>query len=165
MSSQFNPAKSTSYIFTIANNRDLTFKLQNASIGAVNLGTAPLGSRYIDLNLPDNKIEYGPMALNVLLSEDLQEWFHLYKWMTNITRTNDAHLSLVHDAELTIMNAHNVPIMRFTYKNLYPISLSDIIYSVTDEETTLICPIVVQYDSFDVENLITNETIRYGDYN
>lgn len=164
MSEQFNPAKSTSYFFTITNRRDISLKLQNTSLGSVNLGTAPFPTRYADLNIPDNKLDFGPMSLRFLVSEDFSEWFNIYRWMNAIVRTNDAHMSKTESAELTILNASNIPIIRIIYKGVFPISMGDVLYSVTDEETSLVCDLVIQYDTYDVENLITGEKITYGQY-
>lgn len=164
MSAQFNPAKSTSYYFTVTNNRNISLKLQNTSLGSVNLGVAPFATRYSDLNLPDNKLEFGPMTLRFLVSEDFTEWFDIYRWMNDIIRTNDSHLSKVEDGELTILNASNIPIIRVVYKGVYPISLGDLLYSVSDDETSLVCDLVIQYDTYDVENLLTGEKIKYGMY-
>lgn len=159
---QQNPAKSTSYLFTIGDDRDLSFKVRDPSIGSVNLGSTMFPTRYLDLELPNNKLEFGPMSLRVLLSETLGEWFNLVKWMVDITETNGAHLESTVDAELDILNAQNIPVLRIIYKSVYPLNLGDIIYGYDGEEVTQTCELSVKYDYYVIENLLTGEKIEYG---
>lgn len=162
MTRQFNPAKSTSFVFTVSNRRDLSLKIQSSSVGSVNLGSAPFPSRWVDMNVPGNKLDYGPMTMRVLVSEDLHEWVDLYKWMIEITQTNDAHLSQVEHGELTILNSENIPVLRFIYKGVYPLTLGDLQYSLVEDETTLVCDLTVDFSSFDIHNLVSGERVEYG---
>jgi hypothetical protein len=160
---QYNPAKSTSYAFTVTNRNDISLKLQNASIGSVNLGMTPFPSQKLDMMIPSNKLDFGPINLRFLVSEHLTEWLDVYRWMIDITKTNGSHINSVEVGELTVFDAENMPILRFIYKGIYPITLGDLPYSLSDEETSLVCDLTVSFDSFDVEVITTGEIIKYGE--
>lgn len=158
---QLNPAKSTSFIFQITNRKDLSFRIQTASIGSVNLGVTPFATQTRDLLIPSNKLDYGPMSMRFLVSENLTEWFGVYKWMIEITKTNDAHTSSVETGELTILDSQNREIMRVIYSDVFPLTLGELTYSLIDEEETLVADLVLMFDKFDIENLITGERLSY----
>lgn len=162
---QFNTAKSTQYIFTIGEDRDLTFKLQNASIGSVNLGSTMFPNRYLDFEIPNNKLEFGPMSLSILLSENLTEWFNIYKWMIRCAVNQSSHIEEVLNGELTVLNAENQPVMRFKYKGIFPLTLSDVLYSIVDDEITQRLELTIKYESYSVTNILTGETLDYGELN
>jgi hypothetical protein len=73
----YNPAKSSSYFFSITNRKDLSLKLQNASVGSVSLGSTMFPTRPLDLIIPSNKLDFGPIEFRVLVSEDLKEYREL----------------------------------------------------------------------------------------
>lgn len=158
---QQNSAKSTSFLFTVTNRKDLSFKIQNSSVGSVNLGAAPFPMRAIDALVPGNKLDFGPMNLRVLMSEGLTEWFDLYKWMIEITKSNAAHLDNVETAELTVLDSQNREVMRFIYTGVFPLTLGELTYSLVDEEETLVADLAITFDKMDVVNLITGEELIY----
>lgn len=160
---QLNPAKSTSFIFTITNRPSVFLRVQGAPIGAINASSAPFSTRRVDLNLPSNKLDFNPMVLPFLVSEHLTEWLEVYKWMIEITKTDDAHLSQTELAELTVLDSENQPILRFIYRGVYPLTLGDLAYSIVDEEVNLICDLTVEFSSMDVEVVSTGELIQYGE--
>lgn len=159
----YNPAKSTSYVFNIVNHKDLSFKLQTASIGSVNLGATQYPGQKRDLVIPGNKLDFSPMTVRMLLSETLIEWIEVYEWMIRICQTNPAHLEEEEAAELLILNSQNVPVVRVTYDNLFPLTLGEVFYSIVDDETTLVCDLVLSYDSIAIEHLPTNKKVVYAE--
>lgn len=158
---QLNPAKSTSFIFSITNRKDLSLRIQNSSVGSVNLGVTPFPGRIADLLVPSNKLDYGPMTLQFLVSEDLREWFEVYKWMMDITKTNDAHLTKTEVAELTILDSNNRPVMRVVYAGAFPLTLGELMYSITDDEVSLVADLTLQFEKFDLVNMVTGEELIY----
>ena len=68
---QYNPARNGSYTFIITGRRDLSFKIQNAPLSAVQLGGAPFPTRTVDIFVASNKLAYDPLILNFLVSEEL----------------------------------------------------------------------------------------------
>lgn len=157
--SQYNPARSTSYHFTITGFRDLSFKLQNASVPDVNLSGAPFPTRTVDIMVPSNKLNYDPMPFNILISEDLREWIEIYKWMDDWTRMSKQADTT---AEMTILNTTNQPIARFIYTGVWPLLLGGLQYSMIDQERVLTCNLTLMFDEFQVENLVSGERITHG---
>lgn len=156
---QANPARTTSFTFVVSGRRDLTFKIQNAPLSAVQLGGAPFPGQSVDLLAPSNKLAYDPMNINFLVSEDLHEWIDIYRWMFDITKKNGFSNDT---AELTILNSQNQPVARMVYTGIFPLTLGDIQYTVKGEETVISCYVLLQFDSMDIEVIKTGEKITHG---
>lgn len=156
---QYNPARSGSYTFIIDGRRDLSFKIQNAPISAVQFGGAPFPTRNVDVFLPSNKLNYDPMVLNFLVSEDLIEWIEVFKWMEELSRKSEQTYDT---AELTVLNSQNKPVARFIYTGVWPLTLGDLQYTVVGEDTVMSCNLSLQYDEMNVEVISTGEKITHG---
>lgn len=157
--SQYNPARSASYTFIITGRRDLSFKITNAPLSAVQLGGAPFPTRGLDIFVPSNKLAYDPMVLNFLLSEDLTEWIDVYQWMYELSHKSEQTFDT---AELTVLNSQNVPVARFVYTGVWPLTLGDIQYTVVGEETVISCNLALQFEQFTVESFRTGVKITHG---
>lgn len=158
----YNPAKSTSYFFTITNRKDLSLKLQNASIGAVSLGSTMFPTPALDYIIPSNKLDFGPIEFRFLVSEDLIEYREIYKWMIDVTRSNAAHLEQDETGELTIFDSNTQPILRVLYRGIWPMALGNLEYAVDSEEMSLVCSLTLAASNFDIEVIATGEKIVYS---
>jgi hypothetical protein len=162
MSKQFNLAKSTSFLFSVTNRNNLTYKVQTSSVGSINLGAAPFPMAALDGKVPGNRLDFTPLTIRVILSEDLTEWIDIYKWMVEITKTNNSHLESGEYGELTVLNSQNIPTAKFIYKNIWPTVIGDLQYSLVDDEMSLVVDVTFEYDTYDVEIVKTGERISYG---
>lgn len=158
---QYNPARNGTYIFTVTSSRNISFKLQNAVVPGVMLGGTPFQTQKMDIIIPSNKIDFsGPLPLRMLISEDLTEWVDVYRWMVQLTKANDIGGD---SAELTILNSQNVPVMRFLFTGVWPLTLGDLQYTVVGDETVLSCDVSFNFDTFILENLKTGERIGHAE--
>lgn len=156
-------AKNNRFIFNLTGYNEMSMKVQTSSIGGLNVGMAPFAGRAVDLLLPSNKIDFSPMAMRVILSEDWREWMAMVKWFFELPSHNDAHLTQVQDGILTLLNANNTPIIQIKYQGCYPISMTEIDLTLIDEEQVATFDLTLSYDSYKVVNLITGEEIVYGE--
>lgn len=158
-----NVTKSNRFLFTMTGFRELSYRVQTASLGSVNLGSSPFATSMANLSIPSNKIDFSPLSIRVLLSENLDEWMDAVKWSFDMTYINDSHLDTVSEGSVTILSANNFPIMSVTYHGLAPISVSQIDFDITQDETSPTFDLTMSYDSFSIKNLITGEQIVYSE--
>ena len=158
-----NVTKSNRFLFTMTGFRELSYRVQTASLGSVNLGSSPFATSMANLSIPSNKIDFSPLSIRVLLSENLDEWMDAVKWSFDMTYINDSHLDTVSEGSVTILSANNFPIMSVTYHGLAPISVSQIDFDITQDETSPTFDLTMSYDSFSIKNLITGEKIVYSE--
>lgn len=159
---QLNVAKSTAYTVTFSEHTKLTYRALDAAIGSLTVGLTPVPIRYSAMYVPDNTIEFGQLPMKFLCSEELAEWIDMYKWMLKCTTMdNMAHREVFDRMELTVLNSQNVPILRFTYKDVWPTELGQVTYSIEDEEQTQYFDVTFVYTSLSVEIISTGEKIGY----
>lgn len=158
-----NVTKSNRFLFTMTGFRELSYRVQSASLGSVNLGSTPFATSMANLLVPSNKVDFSPLSIRVLLSENLDEWMDAVKWSFDMTHINDSHLDTVSEGSVTVLSANNFPVMSVTYHGLAPISVSQIDFDITQDETSPTFDLTMSYDSFSITNLITGERIVYSD--
>lgn len=158
-----NVTKSNRFLFTMTGFRELSYRVQSASLGSVNLGSTPFATSMANLLVPSNKVDFSPLSIRVLLSETLDEWMNAVKWSFDMTHINDSHLDTVSEGSVTVLSANNFPVMSVTYHGLAPISVSQIDFDITQDETSPTFDLTMSYDSFSITNLITGERIVYSE--
>lgn len=158
-----NVTKSNRFLFTMTGFRELSYRVQTASLGSVNLGSTPFATSMANLLVPSNKVDFSPLSIRVLLSETLDEWMDAVKWSFDMTHINDSHLDTVSEGSVTVLSANNFPVMSVTYHGLAPISVSQIDFDITQDETSPTFDLTMSYDSFSITNLITGERIVYSE--
>lgn len=158
-----NVTKSNRFLFAMTGFRELSYRVQTASLGSVNLGSTPFATSMANLLVPSNKVDFSPLSIRVLLSENLDEWMDAVKWSFDMTHINDSHLDTVSEGSVTVLSANNFPVMSVTYHGLAPISVSQIDFDITQDETSPTFDLTMSYDSFSITNLITGERIVYSE--
>jgi len=118
---------------------------QSVNLPGINLGQAPISTPMLDIFAPGNKITYNPFSVNFLLDETLSGWQQLHSWFRSIASPesfqernrltalqNQYNKSVdkqqYSDATLTVLSNLNNPIIRIHFFNMFPITLSDILF-------------------------------------
>lgn len=158
-----NVSKTNRFEFVLSGQRNIMYRVQKTSLGSLNLGGSPFATSMVDLLLPSNKVDFSPLAIQVLLSENYTEWMDAVKWMYDIRKTDDAHLSSEEIGTVIVLDSNNVPIMKVDYFGCYPISITEIDYALDEVESTNNFTLTLNYDSMDITNMITGEKIVYSE--
>lgn len=145
---QRNVARSTNYLFTIGENRDVTFSAQNSNVTSVMLGQTPFPTGAKDLFIPSNKFEEEPLSIQFILSEDFREWEYIYKWMLKCKNNGNSHLEQTKPCEVTPLTAQNRESVHFVYTDCWPFQMDEITYSVQGESVVLAFNVSFRYNRF-----------------
>ena len=156
-------AKNNRFIFQLSGYRELSWNVQASSFAGLNLGSTPFPTRNVDLMIPSNKIDFGPHTVRILVSENFKEWLDVVRWMYEITKTNDAHLSKSYDGVLIVMNANNTPILEVTYLACAPINTTEITQDMSDDELVTTFDLTMTFDAMKIRIIETGEEIVYGE--
>ena len=142
-----NLLQPTKFILTFDRIKTVQYFCQSANIPGINLGQAPISTPMLDVFAPGNKITYNPFAIRFLVDEKLNSWQELHSWFMSIAspvsyeerksltaaQNQFATSKLVNysDATLTVLSSLNNPILRVQFINLFPITLSDIMFDTS----------------------------------
>ena len=160
-----NLLQPTKFLLTFDRIPTAQYFCQTANIPGVNLGQAQFNTPMLDVFAPGNKITYNPFNIEFLLDESLTGWQELHAWFRSIAspesfderkrltslqnKNNYTKLTSYSDATLTIFSALNNPILRVQFINMFPITLSDIVFdSKLSADDTMTTDGVFMFDYF-----------------
>ena len=140
---------------------------QSVNIPGMQIGAAPLNYSGLDINAPNDKIEFSQLTMTFTIDEAMKSWQDLYLWFRSIAspkgssernrladlQSNRVSGSKVYsDATLTVLSALNNPLFRIRYYNCFPISLSDIQFDTKMSADDIITgDATFMFDYFDFE--------------
>lgn len=164
--------KNTSYLqaskFLLAFDRipNTQYFCQTANIPGVNIGQAQISSPLLDYFAPGNKITYNPFNITFAVNGDASSWSDLHNWFRAIASpesfdernrltamaTNKRNLQSYSDATLTVLSNLNNPVLRVRFINMFPITLSDILFDTRETaDDILIADASFMFEYFNFE--------------
>jgi len=98
--------------------------------------------------VPGDRVEYEPVSIRIQLDEELNSYYELLEWLTNMTDRRE-------DMTLTLMNSKNIPIREFSYKSVFPTSVGgfELTTQTTDAEPITI-DVSFRYDRFEFKSVV-----------
>jgi hypothetical protein len=162
-----NYLQPTKFLLTFGRIPTVQYFCQSVNIPGVNLGQAPLNFPGVDVYAPGNKITYNQLSVNFTIDESLKSWSELHSWFRSIASPEGTdernRLSAEQsnrttgpkaysDATLTILSALNNPVARIHYYNVFPITLSDVLFDTKQSaDDILTADAVFLFDYFNIE--------------
>jgi hypothetical protein len=138
---------------------------QEVNLPGVSMGQATINTPMLDIYAPGNKLTYSNLSVSFTIDENLVGWKEIYDWFRSMAaptgfedrnRLSDLQSKRTtspksySNATLTILSALNNPLMRVTYYNAFPLSLSDIQFDTkTDANDILTASATFNYDYFE----------------
>lgn len=144
------------FTFTIKKTPGVNYFVQSAQLPGLTLGQIDIRTPFVKLPLPGDHIDFNPLSITFRVDEDMNNYKELFDWIIalgfpenfgqyNAMAPNRGKFGgavtnpvsgtgTYSDASLMILNSVKAPIVEFTFKNLYPISLSDIQFDTRDTD-------------------------------
>ena len=162
-----NYLQPTKFLMSFNRIPNATWFCQSVNIPGVSVGQAPINFPSVTVYSPGNQITYNNFNMTFLVNEDVQSWIDLHDWFRSFASpdgTNERNLKSAlqnqynnmssekqqySDATLTILNNLNNPIVRVEFTNMFPVSLSDIIFDTKQSADDIItADATFVYDQF-----------------
>jgi hypothetical protein len=152
----FQPTK---FLLTFSRMSTVQYFLQEINIPGVSLGEVDRVTPFLDMYLPGTKLKYEALDISFAIDEELESWKSLYNWFTSIAnpegfegRTRNREIQRdknLSDATLTVLSALNNPILRIEFKNIFPLTMSDLqLDTKASAETIISCKATFRYESY-----------------
>lgn len=122
------------------------YSLTGANLPGVSVGRLDHPNPAHATPLQGDRMFFADFTFSFLVTEDLKNYKDIWEWMAGITNHNSSHKystlknndvvggnSLHSDGVLTILNSAKEPLHRIQFERMYPINLSDIIFSALDD--------------------------------
>ena len=153
--------------FSLSRSPSVNFFVTEANLPSISLGFVEFPTPFKNLEIAGNKLEMGSFNVTFRMDEDFSGYFEIYNWIialgfpdsfsqykTLSASDSGTKTSIYSDAELTILTSAMVPNIQVTFQDLYPISLSDVEFRVTDTDVNYITATVeFKYRIFTVSKI------------
>ena len=162
-----NLLQPTKFLLTFDRIGAATYFCQSVNIPGVSVGQAPINFPSVIVYSPGNQITYNNFNMTFLVNEDVQSWKDLHDWFRSFASpdgTDERNLKTAlqnqynnmasdkqqySDATLTVLSALNNPILRVEFTNMFPVSLSDIMFDTKQSADDVItADATFVYDQF-----------------
>ena len=151
----------TGFKFALTRTPKVAFFCNQANIPDLNLGIAMQPSYLKDIDTPGDKIVFGDLNLRFLVDENLENYMEIYNWIIGLgypeklnqfkdlqregvvqgNYTKDRQ-NIYSDGTLQILTSSQIPNFQISFKDLFPYSLSTVVFDATDTD--------IQYFTADV---------------
>ena len=159
-----NLLQSTKFMLNFVRVPDTNFFCQSVSMPGVNMSEAIQTNPFADIYRPGDKLQYEPLTVTFLIDEYLNSWKNIHDWMRGLTKPTKfaeytklkKEIGIYSDANLTILNGLNNPVVRIAFFDCFPTSLSPIQFSATDDGgQTITADATFRFTYFDIVPLHT----------
>lgn len=132
------------------------------SVQHPDLSVAPVIQQFRGTNaqLPGDKLEYGSLAIEAIMDENMNVYKEMHSWMTSSVNDNYKTLSnlssndqdvTAYDISLMVLSSHNNTIDTIRYKDAFPISIGTVNFqSTVDGVQYVTFPITFAYTGFTI---------------
>lgn len=121
------------FALKIDNVPDIEYLVQDISIPGIGTPDVSIPTPFTRIRTVPNTFEYGNLDVTFKVGENLEGWIDIYEWLAKNTRpeTYDSYSKQLSDGTVLIMNSKRRPNVKFTIKDMFPITLSKIDLSST----------------------------------
>ena len=151
------------YEFVIDRLPHVKFFLQSITLPDISLNGAQVPNPYVLVNLPNNTLNFSELTLTYIMDEEMRSWKEIYDWITNLgnpeglnklgtlTREAGRSNSITSDASLLVKSNANNPLIKFTFRDIFPSTLTGVTFSSVDSQEFLTGTIIFLYTHYTVE--------------
>jgi hypothetical protein len=156
--------------FSLSKYPKVAFFCNKANIPGITLGVAIQPNPFKEIPIPGDKLEYEDLSLEFLVDENMENYLAIYEWLTglgypeNIDQYNrlidndesikKGNFKIYSDATLEILNSNYRPVVKITYKDLFPTSLNTLGFDATQSDYTYFTGMVnFKYTIFNIEQI------------
>ena len=139
-----NPlAISTGFKMVFSRAPNVSYFCQNFMLPSVSSNEAVISRPRLDAYVPGDKLVFEPLTLNMLISEDMENYEEILDWMI---KGEDQ----VDDITLYILSSKNNVNKTVMFKNAFPTSLGSITFNIQDADITYAqVDVTFRYDYFE----------------
>lgn len=163
------------FTFTIKKTPNVNYFVQSAQLPNISLGQVDIQTPFVKLPVPGDHMDFSPLTISFRVDEDMENYNELYTWITSLgfpdnfgqynsianrtsrfggTQDGATGNGIYSDASLIILNSARAPVKEFNFKNLFPITLSDLSFDTRNTDVDYIdASVTFAYQSFTLNSI------------
>lgn len=139
--------------------------VQTVNIPSLGFQSADVPTPFVNLPFPGDHLRFGEFQLTFKIDEDMQNYLEIYNWLVGLgfpdnfsqyskisnLPTKDG---IVSDATLMILTSAKNSNIEINFKNLFPISISDVQFDTTQTDVEFVnASVSFKYQSFTINKI------------
>lgn len=146
----YNIASNTNYKIEISDAPEFNYFIQSVSVPSIRVNEIEMSYRNEQVFFPSNKIQYDPLNITFIVSEDLKNYIFLQKWMIKAAKAAEKN-EIFKDVTLHILNNNKLANIEFVFYDCFPTSITEInLESGVVDTSPLVCTVIFRYQYFEV---------------
>lgn len=166
-----NPLSSAGFRFAVKKLPNVNYFCQSVTLPSISMGIAEVNTPLATLPRPGDRLIFDPLMLRFKVNGDLKNYLEIFNWMVgtghpqSLTQTKalsqssespnsrvGSAASYVSDGTLVILNAHKNPSHNIFFRDVFPISLSELTFDSTVQELEYLeATVTFRYLRYDIE--------------
>lgn len=154
--SNFNPLSNLGFEFFVDRLPNTRFFINSVTLPGLSLGTAEMHTPFVSIPFAGDLV-FNEFTVSFLLDEELEAWNDIFDWLIGLgfpssfgeykeLISDQQNPKFSSDAVLTILDNKRNPKFKFTFEDLFPISLSPITLTTNSNDVEYqVCEVVFDY--------------------
>ena len=166
--------QSTKFRLEFARLPGTTYFCQSINVPGVSLSEVPRHTPFVDLYVPGEKMMYETLNVTLLIDEDIRAWQERHDWIRAMTFPTDfqeyralsklSETSAIRrynklppqytDATMSVYTNKNNLNLKIVYKDLFPTTLSSILFNSSDSaDNVLTADVSFRFSYYNIERI------------
>lgn len=143
------------------------FFVTRAVIPGFNLGVATAPTPFVRIPLPGDKIEFSDLQVTFKIDEDMKNYIEIYNWIMGMgfpdryaqyadikSKGKTTGEGIYSDASLTVLTSAMNPNIEFSFRNVFPYSMTDIDFNTVSADVEYLeATVSFRYELFTVSSV------------
>jgi hypothetical protein len=135
------------FIFQIKRSPHLNFFVQEVNLPSITADNLETSNPFVKIPVSGEHLRFGDLRVTFKVDEDLQNWFEIHNWIRFLGFPDNfseykkisslptvSGEGLTSDISLVILNQRKMPAFEVSFRNAFPISLSDLMFKTTEND-------------------------------
>lgn len=151
------------FIVTVKRLPNVEFFTQRVTLPGISANAVRQPTRFNAVYQTPDELQYDTLNFSFIIDENMKNFIEIFNWMTAITfpqrhsqfkQIKESEEGLFSDISIIALNSHKNPVIELSFKNCFPINLSEITMDTTNQDVTYPeATVVFQYDWYEIKSL------------
>jgi hypothetical protein len=142
---------------------NVEFFIQQTSVPGISSTPIKVPTRLNSIYKQGDEVDFSNLDLTFIIDESMNNYTEVFDWIiganfpedhAQFNTLNNSRYGLISDISIIVMNSKKNPHIKFTYKDCFPITLSEVSLNTTDSDVSYPqATATFQYDTFSIERV------------
>lgn len=143
---------------------NIEYFCQAATLPTISMVETIQTNPFNNIPRPGDRISYEPFTLTFRVDEEMKNYLEIFNWITGLghpenfnqyKKLESSRSGVYSDGSMIILSSNNNPIVRISFEDMFPLSLSPLTFDVTQTDIEYLqAEVTFRYRQFTVNNTV-----------